>query len=96
MTTGLRVREPALALSSVTHIFLTVSVWFSNCEKWEHTFLLYRTAAELQSPDFGEESKQVRNTETDGTVRWNEFLGGSAAGRRGTVSMVKIWEQQLL
>lgn len=91
----LRVREPALALFCVTHIFLTVSVWHSNCEKWKHRFLLYRAAAELQSPGFGEEGKQVRNTETDGTVRWNEFLGGTAAGRREIVSMVKIWEQQL-
>lgn len=87
----LRVREPALALFCVTHIFLTLSVWLSNCEKWKQV----RAAAELQSPGFGEEGKQVRNTETDGTVRWNEFLGGTAAGRREIVSMVKIREQQL-
>lgn len=34
----------------------------------------------------------MRSTQTDGTVRWNEFLRGSAADRRGTVSMVKIRE----
>lgn len=89
LTTGLRVREQVLTSFGVPHIFLTVAVWLSNCEKWKHKLLLYRTAAEPKSPGFGEEGKQVRNTETDGTVRWNEFLGGSAAGRRGTLSMVK-------
>lgn len=81
MTTGLRVREPAMALFCVTHIFFTVSVWLSDCEKWKHRFLLHKTAAELQSPGFGAEGKQARNTETDGTVRWNEFLGGMQQGK---------------
>lgn len=34
----------------------------------------------------------MRSTQADGTVRWNEFVRGSAAERRGTTSMVKLWE----
>lgn len=37
----------------------------------------------------------MRSTQTDGTVIWKEFLRGRAAERRGTTSMVKIWEEQL-